>query len=402
MTSKATANRTTVFRVKETNWGVTPATPALTETRYTGESLDDTIKTVTSKEIRADRMVADLIVVDDSPAGDINIEMSYGSYSDLIESIFMSAFSADLAIVGVAGDISTTVLVSPLANLTSTTAGKFNSIVVGQWIKLSGFTNAANNTFYHVDAIVTPGMGLALSPTPASAETPALAAAHVNGAMVRNGLVEQSYTLVKVFADATVQTNHIFNGMRASAMSMDMKTGAILTGKFTFKGKQALYSTADPAFASATFPAVSTTDVMNCVTNVQSIEQNGAAFGSVGSVMSAAVTIDNQHREQKGIGVLGNVGIVAGQLMVKVTASQYFESSAQAALFKAATAFSFSFQLTDNANNTYIFTFPRCKYDSFKENASQLDSDVMAQTTFVALRDPTTLCMIQCDKFAGP
>lgn len=399
--SFATTNRANLYRVKEVTWGTTPATPALIQCRYTGESLDDTIKTLTSKEIRADRMISDLVVVDDSPAGDMNFEMSYGTFADLLGSLLMSTFTADLAIVGIAGDISTTIAASPAANVTSTLAGKFTNIVVGQWIRLAGFTNPGNNGYFQVTTVIS-NQSISVTPTPAAVETPAGAAAKITGSMARNGITEQSYTLVKVFADATVQTNHIFTGMRVSAASLDMKTGALLGGKFTFKGKAASYTTANPVFAGSTFPAASTTGIMNCVTNVLNINQNGAQLGSTGAVMSASISIDNQHREQKGIGVLGNVGVVSGQLLIKVTASQYFESSAQAALFKASTAFSFSFQLTDGANNTIIVTLPRCKYDSFKENASQLDLDVMAQTTFQAVLDPVTVSMIQMDVFAGP
>lgn len=398
--SFATANRAALYRTKEVTWGTTPATPALTQCRYTGESLDDQIKTETSKEIRADRMTSDLIVVDDSPGGDFNFELSYGSFDDLLVSALMTAdFPADLAIVGVAGDISTTIAASPAANLTSTTAGKFAAVVVGQWLKLAGFTNPGNNGYFQVTTKLD-GQTLSVTPTPAAAETPALAAAHVHGSYIRNGVTEQSYTLTKIFNDATVATRHIFTGMKVSTLSLDMKTGALLTGKYGFKGKHADYATA--AFGGETYPAVSTTPIMNCVSNVQNIFQNGAAVGSPGAVMSMSISLDNQMREQKGLGVLGNVGVVAGSLMIKVTASQYFESSAQALLFKNSTSFSLSFNMTDNAGNTYIVTMPNCKYDSFKENASQLNSDVMAQTTFQALLDPVTACMIQIDKFAGP
>lgn len=394
--SFATANRTTLYRVKEVTWGTTPATPALIQSRYTGESLDDVIKTLISKEIRSDRAVSDLTVVDDSPGGDFNFELSATSFNDLLGSMLLSTFSADLGIVGIAGDISTTIAASPAANLTSTLAGKFTGIVVGQWLRLKGFTNPGNNGYFQVTTVIS-NQSLSVTPTPAAVETPAGTAATISGSMARNGITEQSYTLVKVFTDATAQTNHIYTGMRVSMCNLDMKMGALLGGKFSFKGKAASYSTANPVFAGSTFPAPPTTSIMNCVTNVLNIFQNGVSLGSVGAVMSASINIDNQHREQKGIGVLGNVGVVSGQLKVKVTASQYFESSAQAALFKAITAFSFSVQFTDNANNTIIITLPRCKYDSFKENASQLDSDVMAQTTFQATLDPVTACMLQVD-----
>jgi hypothetical protein len=339
-------------------------------------------------------MVTDLVLVDSSPNGSFNFEMSYGTYDDLLESAMMSTWSAALAIVGVAGDISTTT--TSTNNLTSTTAGKFTNIVVGQWIRLAGFTSLVNG-FFRVTAKAS-AVSLTLAPVPGAAETPAAAAAKVDGAYIRNGVTETSYTMVKQFNDATAMTRQIIRGCRVKGFSFDMKTASILTGVMNFVGKSGEFSEA--TFAGESITPASTTEVMNCVTSVQQIQQDGATLGSPGSIMTLSAELDNQHREQKGIGQLGNVGVVAGTLMMNSKASQYFESKAQADKFKNSTAFSFSFMLQDVAGNTYVFTFPRCKYESFVVNSSQLDSDVMAETTFTALRDPTTNCMVQIDKFA--
>lgn len=392
--SFASSNRTSLLRVKETNWGATPANPALIPIRYTGESLDDGITTEKSKEIRSDRMVADLVITDASITGDINVEFSYSSFDDWLESAFMSTWAGAHTINGAAGDISSTV-----SGFTSTTAGKFTGLSVGQWIRSAGFAADGNNGYFRITNIA--GDVLTTVPAPASAETPAgTAASIVTEGYLRNGVTEQSYTITEIFNDATVVTRRNFYGMRVKGFSFDMKTAALLTGKFSFIGKSAEY-TVTP-FAGETTAAGSTTDIMNCVTNMQSIFQDGAPLTTEGSVMSLTLELDNQHRPQKGLGVLGNVGVVASQLSVKATASQYFETKDQADIFKNAEAFSFSFVLVDNDGAGYVFTLPRCKYDSFKVNSSQLDSDVMAQTTFQALLDPATNCMIQIDRFDQP
>lgn len=390
----ASSNRTGLKYVKESTWGVTPASPTLIPLRYTGESLDDNITTEKSKEIRADRMVADLIITDAAVSGDVNFEMSYGSFDNFLESALMDAWTAPIAITGVAGDISTTG-----TGLTSATPGKFSGLTAGDNVLLTGFTNPGNNGIFHVTAAT--GTTATLDPAPAAIETPALALAKIgSGGRLRNGVIEQSYTLVEIFNDATTLTRRHFYGMRVKGFTLDMKTAALLTGKFSFIGKSAEYT--ETAFSGETTDVDSTTDIMNCVTNIKTIEQDGASVGSPGSVMSLSLELDNGHRPQKGLGQLGNVGVVASQLSVKATASQYFESKDQADKFKNAEAFMFTLGLFDNAGAAYLFTLPRCKYDSFKVNSSQLDSDVMAQTTFQALRDPVTLCMIQIDRFDNP
>lgn len=392
--SFASSNRTGLKRVKEVTWGVTPVSPVLSNIRYTGESLDDGITTEKSKEIRSDRMVADLIITDAAVSGDVNFELSYTSFDDLFESSFMSAWGNNVAIVGVAADISTTA-----GGLSSATAGKFSTVTVGAVVRLSGFTNPGNNGYFYVTA--ASALALTLDPPPAAVETPAGVLAHVTSAgRLRNGITEQSYTIVEIFNDATTLTRRHFLGMRVKGFTLDMKTAALLTGKFSFIGKSANYT--ETAFGGETTAADTTTDVMNCVTNIQTIEFDGSVLGSPGAVMSLTLELDNGHRPQKGLGYLGNVGVVASQLSVKATASQYFESKDEADKFKAATSFRFAFVLVDNNGNAYVFTLPRCKYDTFKVNSSQLDTDVMAQTTFQALRDPITNCMVQLDRFIGP
>lgn len=394
MGTKASSNRFTLYYIKEATWGVTPASPALKELRLTGEQLDASKSFERSKEIRSDRMVADTILVDSSPGGSFNFEFSGATYDPFIESVMMSAWSADLAIVGVAGDISTAA--APTANVTSTTGGKFSNVVKGQWIKLAGFADALNNGFFQVTDKIS-NTSLTVYPQPHSAETPALAAATIKGSYIRNGTTEQSYTLVKLFADTDVPTWHIFRGQRASSMSLDLSTGAIITGSMSFMGSTSEWT--ETAISGSTFLPATTTSVTNSVSDVEDIFQDGATLGSNGSIMSLGLEIDNQHREQKAVGVLGNGGIAAGQFSVTGSAQQYFESMAQANKFDNATAFSFSFRIISSDGYTYIFTCPRNKYESFVANATGLDTDVAADTKFAALRDAATNCMLQIDRF---
>lgn len=380
----ASSNRTGLYRVKETTWGVTPSNPVLLPFRYTGEALDDGITSEKSKEIRSDRMVSDIVITDASISGEVNAEFSFGSFDDLLESAMMSSWAGAVS----ASDISTT------ATGVEGDPGDFNGIVVGQWVRLAGFTNPGNNGYFRVTAVS--GDNLTLSPAPAAAEAAVTGSSLSAGGYVRNGLVEQSYTLLRVFEDATTPTRSVFRGMRVGGFTLDMKTAALLEAQFSFVGRNHDFDVAP--FPGESYDDASTTDVMNCVTNLQSIRFNDAPLQTEGAMMSLTLELDNQHRGQKGLGVLGNVGVVASQLAVTGTGSQYFEDKSEADRFKNSEAFSFSYVLEDNDGNAYIFTLPRCKYNSFSVNSSQLDSDVMAQTGFEALMDPETKCMIQIDR----
>lgn len=92
-----TSNRTAVRFVKEAVFKTTPATPALQSMRYTGESIAYNRKNITSNEIRDDRMTADLITVGADVAGDLNFELSYESFDELIAAALCSAWSVPVA-----------------------------------------------------------------------------------------------------------------------------------------------------------------------------------------------------------------------------------------------------------------------------------------------------------------
>ena len=392
MADFGTANRSDISYVKEVVYGVTPANPAWKALRITGESLNDSITTVKSQELRSDRMVTELIPVDASPAGDGNIEFSAASFDEIIEALMMSTWSADLAIASVAGDL---ILATTGDHLTSGTAGKFTNVVVGQHLKLAGF--GASSGYYRV-LTKTDNQTLTLFPAPPVAFTPAGTTGSVTGSQIRNGITESSLSILGRVLDTATTTYRVYTGNRVKTLSLAMKTGAIITGSIGFMGSTA--NMTDTPIAGQTFLPAPATSPMNSTSDFAQLLQNTSNLGSVeGAVMSFDLSIDNQHRELKGLGVLGNVNVRAGTLMVKGTISQYFESTAQYNLFKNSTAFSLTMQLADTAGNSYFFTIPRAKYTEFAANATGIDTDFMAESTVEATRDPVTNCMIQIDRF---
>ena len=94
--ANADANRTGLRYVAETTWGTTPATPTMQALRFTGESLDHNVNTVKSNEIRDDRNISDLIAVSMANAGGFNFELSYGTFDDILESVFFNAWNANV------------------------------------------------------------------------------------------------------------------------------------------------------------------------------------------------------------------------------------------------------------------------------------------------------------------
>jgi hypothetical protein len=90
------ASQTRLAYIVETTEGVTPATPVFKNLRYTSESLTRTAEKIVSEEIRADRNVSDLIAVGRMASGNIQAELSDGTFEDLLEGLMMGTWATDV------------------------------------------------------------------------------------------------------------------------------------------------------------------------------------------------------------------------------------------------------------------------------------------------------------------
>ena len=83
--------------VNETDWGVTPeVAPVFTPLRLTGESLRIDQEGVQSEEIEANRNVSDIIQVGAGASGDINFELSYGTFDDILAGLMCADWATDV------------------------------------------------------------------------------------------------------------------------------------------------------------------------------------------------------------------------------------------------------------------------------------------------------------------
>lgn len=81
----ASADLTVLRFIPEATIGVTPATPALKQLRFTSESLNYNIENTKTAEIRPDRTETDLVQTSAQGGGEISFELSYGSFKEFME-----------------------------------------------------------------------------------------------------------------------------------------------------------------------------------------------------------------------------------------------------------------------------------------------------------------------------
>lgn len=147
------ANRALLRYMFEDNdcWGVTQSSGETHEIRLTGSSLAATKDTTVSNELRADRMVSDIVETGASSGGDIEWEFSAGSQDDFFQAFVLGRWTRPMTFFDVSGD-----KLSVTSATTVTISGEDVSplFVSGRRIKMSGFVDPANNVYKTISTIV--------------------------------------------------------------------------------------------------------------------------------------------------------------------------------------------------------------------------------------------------------
>lgn len=91
----ATGSRHDMAYIVESTYGTTPSTPAFTPIRHTGTTLGLSKDAIQSEELREDRQIAHFRHGNKSVSGDINFELSYNTFNDLIEAVMCGTWTSD-------------------------------------------------------------------------------------------------------------------------------------------------------------------------------------------------------------------------------------------------------------------------------------------------------------------
>lgn len=385
--SLASSSSVQVSYLEETAFGVIETgTPK--DLRMTGESLAYDITSEESKEINSSRQVSDLVQVGATAQGGINFESQYREYDPFFEALLGSTFNE----IGTDGVTAVTVDFTAIGNNVAATVGDFTGIVEGQWIS---FIGAGSNSGIYRVATVNSVTDLDLDtdyPLDSDAST---VSCDVSSSRLTLGLdALRTFTIQKEFSD--VAQFFAYRGMAPSKLSLNLATGALLTGSVDFMGSDSLRGDVTQ-FSGAADPANSY-GIMNAVTGVGTILLDGAPLAGT-FVKSATVEINGNLRGQTAIGVLGNVGIGTGTFSVGGTLEFYLNDGSIYDQALANTAVSIAFPVSDVLNNGYAFVFNNCKLGVPTVQAGSKDADVMLSVPFTAIAPTSTDKMVYIDRF---
>jgi len=385
----AGTSSTQLSYLEEVSYGVIDQIGTPKNLRMTGESLVYDITMEESKEINDTMQVSDLVPVDATAQGGVNLEFQYREYDPFFEALLASVYTE----AGTDGVVDlTTVTFAAAGNTATGTAGDFDDFVDGQWVSFIGDGAELNLGVFRIVTATTDVLTFD-SDYPVVDETDTTYS--ITGSRLTLGSEAlKTFTVQKNFSDVT--QFFAYRGMAASKMSLALATGAILTGSLDFMGSDALRDGATHFGSEA--DAANTYGVMNAVTGIGNILIDGDPLANT-FVKSANVTIDAKLRAQKGLGVLGNVGIGRSTYAVGGSLEIYLNDGAIYDKALENTSVSIEFPVQDVLGNGYAFVFNNCKLGVPTVQASGKDADVMLATDFTAIAPGATDKVVYIDRF---
>ena len=396
----ATANRVALRYVAEVTENTTPTSPTLQATRFTSESLNNSADFTSSEEIRSDRMTPDTVQTSLSAGGDINGELSYQSYDDIIQGAMFSTWVTSSGEVAEATDITLTKTAGTPNTwvLTASGATNFSTLLsdtaVGQFVEIVGFSVAGR---FYAEVTSKSATTLGIKPlTNVATEAEGDPVSVIPLDYIRNGTTNRSFTIQKSFTDLSTVEYWNFTGAKIGEWSLDFQTGQILNTAFSVLARDGVMT--ESQFSGATVAAATTTGVMNAVNDVTAITFDGDPGGATYRFNSLSLSMNNALRGQEAIGTLGFIGVVPGRLQITGDIELYFEDSSLFDNFRAATAFQLTLMVQDSDGNAYILTLPRCKYTSMEIVAGGLDTDIFASASLEALINSAGTYQIQLSR----
>jgi hypothetical protein len=203
---------------KEATWGTKPAV-AFKAIRYTGESFSGSKSRSRPAEIRNDYQAVSGVTTQETATAGVNFALSSGTYDDLLAGVLGNDFSTAVAITG-------TDIAGTTSGYSTVTASKFSTIVVGSWIKVSGFATAANNGYKRVTAAT----GTSITTAQTGAVEAAGPSVTIGGSRLTNSSGFQSFHFQKKLSTSLYL---IYPGTFWTGCTLSASTGQFLTGSFT-------------------------------------------------------------------------------------------------------------------------------------------------------------------------
>lgn len=380
------SSRVQLAGIEEVTWGTTPAS-ALAAIRYNSENLGLRKETQRSEEVRSDRQTTDIVEVGKSVDGGFDFEASAEAHDNYMEGLMNSDFSTDSAfsaatVDAAAGD-----------NSFNDSGSGFPTLVAGQWIRVAGFTEAANNGWFEVVSqtaakIIVTGGTLT---TEAVGDT-----ITISDSTIVNGTTKKSFTFEKYFSDVTQY--YSLNGCRIDSLSLAIASRQRVTGTFGTMGRSGGLATSTAG--SGAYSAAPTNPVLNASANVARLLEGGSVLGTGVYVQNLEINFSNNTRIVDGVGSGVAVEIGVGRFNVTGTMNVLFQNEVMFEKYLNHTQSSINTAIEDVNGKGYMISLPAVYYTNGDVTGVGNDDEVTAQLEFEAIMHPTQGVMARIDRAA--
>lgn len=234
----ANASEVQLSYVPETTWGTTPSTPTFQILRFTRESLKLLRESVVSSEMRADRNVTDQILVSGGASGGIGIELSYGTFDDLLESLLQNTWS-------------TNILKNGITKKSFTFEKKIELGTTDQYFRFTGMMVDSLKISVKAKEIVSGEFSL-VGKGGALAQTPISGATYTNPTTEKVMSASADFASLSVGGVTTLNVQgldlEIRNSLRPVDVAGSMERAGIGSGRFEVSGSLDVYFESNTAY----------------------------------------------------------------------------------------------------------------------------------------------------------
>jgi len=275
-------------------------------------------------------------------SGDISTELSPQSHDAFIEAALFGTWTTT--------DTGTTTL-SIASNAVTRGAGSFvtDGFVVGQWVQLSGFANAENNTWGKVTAVSATSMTIAGATL---TDETGSGSERVHAQYAVGGTTARYYSISKRFRD--IGQEIVFAGCLVDSMKVEIAPNAAMALAFTINGMNETVNTTLPATATDVSTADPFTSFSGSVLLDNVVNSNMTKFSA---------EVPNNLSDGFVIGSRFKVAQFAGRQLPTGDVSFYFEDLTEYQDSIAHTAKSIDISAGDANGNYFALGVPRAYID---------------------------------------
>lgn len=365
MSNLASGNSKTISYSKESTWGNKPPSDSAKHLRRVSgvfnTSEDQTLDNNISLSLQKSKVIHGLRKTE----GRISGELSAGSYSDFIESLFGRDFSDGTRLYGVVANISATTS-AQIFEINSNSVDFIQAgLRLGTVVRLYNSVNSDNNenNLLIIEVKINKIVVKVLSDVSITPENCVIDIITIGKQtfIPLSGHKNSSFTFEEWFDD--IKQSEVYTGNRVGSFACQIPSNGLVTVDMDFSGKDS--QSASSRYFTATSNNSSRPPI-SCATSFAIINSSPIAI-----ITSADFTITRQLQQSYAVGYNTPAKLFSGVYSAQGNFSAYIKDASMRNYFASSSEISLIFAFTESSEktaNAMTFVFPRVKISSLSKN----------------------------------